>query len=161
MGIRTQWYIIQSYDALEQGNPQQSISILQHAQKIAPNDPDIYAYLGEAHFWNHQYSEALQAFTQREELLKNRPDPFLPYLQGYRGCILVEEGKLDLALPLLQQSLDQGGQEPHFYYSLAKIQLAKGNAKEAKKILEKIEQLDPCFYYRKIRELLKKNFGKI
>lgn len=156
MGFRTQWLVIQSYDALENGKPQESIAILQKANAIAPKDADIYAYLGEAYFWNHQYSEALKSFQQREQLLQNRSDPFAPYLQGYRGCILAEEGKLDEAQPLLQQSLEQGGQEPHFYYSLAKIKLSQGNYIEAKKLFEKIEQLDPCFYYRKLRKLLKK-----
>ncbi len=154
MGLRTQFLVYQYYDALDQSKFSEAIAIMQKAAVISPNDPDVFAYLGEAYFFGREYSKTLESFAKRQILLGKEKDPLEPYINGYRGCILVDKNDFLQAQALLSDAIEKGAQEPHFYYSLAKLHWTQGNWTNAKQILAKVESLDPCFCYRKIQQLM-------
>ena len=154
MAMRGETLVNKGYSALEKGDYTKAVDFLEQALKSSPETPEYYAYLGEAYFFNKQYNQAQETFAKRDELiLKNS---FLDSeIQGYRGCILLEKGEIEKAEILLKEAIEKKVQSPQIYYSLAMLYAQKENFQEAKKILKKIENLDPFFYYRKIKDLVK------
>ncbi len=154
MAIKAEALVNKGYAALEKGDYAKAVGFLEQSVKASPENPEYYAYLGEAYFFNKQYMEAENVFSKRDQLVLQ--DSFLNAdVQGYRGCILLEKGEMEKAKDLLEEAAEKKVQSPQIYYSLAMLYLKQQNLPKAKKILQKIENMDPFFYYRKIKDLLK------
>ncbi len=154
MGIQIQILVADAYAAIEKGKISEAIQILEKAITATPQNADLYAYLGEAYFLNQEYIHAQEVFLKHESLSNHKTNTFTPYITGYRGCILIAEGKIAEGQSLLEQAIQENAQEPHFYYSLAKAYFLQNKQTIAYEFMGKIEQLDPCFYYRKIQQLI-------
>ncbi|NUM35307.1 MAG: tetratricopeptide repeat protein [Candidatus Brocadiae bacterium] len=153
MAIRAEALVNKGYSCLEKGDYGDAVKFLKQVVELSPNNPEYYAYLGEACFFNKEYEQAQDAFDKRERLILQ--NSFLNSdVQGYRGCILLEQGDIEKAEALLKEAVEKKVQSPQIYYSLAMLFLRKKNFQEAKKVLKKIESMDPFFYYRKIKDLL-------
>jgi len=150
--LRTEILINKGYAAIEEGNYQSAVAQFEKATTISPSNSELYAYLGEAYFLNKEYEKARKALDKRDEIVLGE-DQLTPYVIGYRGAILLAQGEVDKAQPLLEKAIAAQVHDPQIYYDFAMLKLIKKEFLEANKLLKKIEAYDPTFYYRKIREL--------
>lgn len=152
MSIRAETLVKQGFNALEKGNYPQAVDFFKRATEGAKDNPDYYAYLGAACFFTKQYEEAKNAFAEREKLILQRD--YLHFeVEGYKACILSEEGKTEEAEKMLKEAVQQNVQSPQIYYELAILQMKRQEFREAKKNFLAMEKADPFFNYRKIQDL--------
>lgn len=155
MSIRVENLLNKGYKAMEKNNYAEAVVFIQKAVDLQPKNAELYAYLGEAYFFAGEYTKAEQAFAQRQKLILN--DTYLSTeVQGYQGCILLEQGNIVEAEKLLREAIAQNAQSPQIYYSMAVLLMKQKKDKEAEEYLRKLDILDPFFYFKKIRELRNK-----
>ena len=160
MSIRVENFLNKGYKSMEKNNYTEAVVFIQKAVDLQPKNAELYAYLGEAYFFAGEYTKAEQAFAQRQKLILN--DTYLSTeVQGYQGCILLEQGNLVEAEKLLRESIAQNAQSPQIYYSMAVLLMKQNKDKEAEEYLRKVDILDPFFYFKKIKELRKKLAEKV
>ena len=155
MNIKAQNLVNRGYSLIEQGRFAQAVEILQKAIELAPNESELYAYLGEAFYLNGQYQEANAAFAHRDELVLAN-DPLTPYIEGYRGCIYFRQGDITRASDLLEKAISNRVKDPEIYYNLGIVRMLEGKPAEAARSLKEISPLDPSFFYRKINALIQR-----
>ena len=141
-----------AYISIEKGDFGQAVSSLETACKLAPQNSEIHAYLGEAYILNEQYQKAQETFDLRDNLVLNN-HPLTPYVEGYRGRIHLEQGQLEEAKTFLQKEAVQAVDDPEILYSRALLEFLEGNNPGAIEILQKIDRLEPAYYHRKIGTL--------
>lgn len=123
------------------------------AADLCPAAGEIQAYLGETYYLNREYGKALEAFARRDELVL-QADNLTPYVEGYRGCILLEQKNYHGASLLLKKAVDRKIKDPEIYYNLGVLLMMEQKLPEAIGMLKKIDQLEPSFYSRKIQKLM-------
>lgn len=139
--------------SLEKENFAQAITCFEKAIELSPDMSELYAYLGEACYWNREYDRALDAFKRRDELVL-QADPLTPYIEGYRGCIFRQKENDPEASLLLKKAVSQNVKDPEIHYQLGILYMREGKFPEALKIFKQMDRLEPSFYYRKIRRLM-------
>lgn len=155
MSIRVENLLNKGYKSMEKNNYAEAVVFIQKAVDLQPKNAELYAYLGEAYFFAGEYTKAEQAFAQRQKLILN--DTYLSTeVQGYQGCILLEQGNIVEAEKLLREAIAQNAQSPQIYYSMAVLLMKQKKDKEAEEYLRKLDILDPFFYFKKIKELRNK-----
>lgn len=153
MKWKIQALLNKAYSQLEENKSGEGVATFENIVTLAPEQSEFYAYLGEAYFLNQEYDKAWQAFAQRDKLLL-QADPLTPYLEGYRGCILVEKHEYEKARPLLESAVAKEVKEPEIYYYLGMLYMLEGKLAKAREIIAKIDSMDPAWSYRRICRLL-------
>lgn len=152
MIFSVQTLINKGYNFIEKGEFSQAVTIFEKALKLDQKNHELLAYAGEAYYLNRQYKEAINIFDKREEYAP-RNDPLAPYIQGYRGCILIAQGKEEKGMKLLEQSISKDVKDPELFYTFGMGKM-KHHQKNAAKYLKIVNKLDPSFYHKKIRRLM-------
>jgi adenylate cyclase len=86
------------------GHPREALAAFETAMRTSPHDPLTswwMHYIAVAHFFAHEYEEAVAA---AERLIRFRPDVHAPY--RFRAAALGHLGRLDEAREALQAALD-------------------------------------------------------
>jgi len=153
MGFKVSRLLKNVYICVDKGDFAGAVAFLEQAIEISPENEELHAYLGEAYILNQQYQQALKAFATHDELIL-KSYPLTSNIEGYRGRVLLEQGKIEQAQELLEMATSQV-KDPEIYYSLGLLHLKQQDIQKAHQTLEKIEEIDPSFFYKKIQFLLK------
>ena len=154
MNWKVQQLVYKAYDEIEKGAYEKAIHHLQKAILRDAENPELYAYLGEAHYHQRDFKNAEEAFAKRDELLLKQ-NSLTPYIEGYRGCISLENNDREKAQILLEKAVQQNVEDPEIHYKLGILYYQQGKMSEALAVLAKLDKFDPSFYYRKIQSLVK------
>lgn len=157
MNWTTQLLLNKGCNQIEQGDFLGATVTFENLLSRHPANSEFCAYLGEAYFLNKQYDKALAVFQQRDALVLQN-DPLTPYIEGYRGCILFEQKNYEQARAYLEQAIEKQTKDPEIFYRLGMLYMLQGQQAKAYDILQQIDQLDPSFSYRKIKQLMEEIF---
>lgn len=113
-----------------------AVSEFEQELKLDPLNASAAYEIGEIHRDAGEFSEAQSYF---ELALKNYPD----FEEAHLGlaAVLIEDGNAGAALPHLQKAIAINADNEVSWYRLVRVERSLGNTEEAKKALEKFQQV--------------------
>ena len=125
-------------DYQENRLPEKALDALRVAEKLNPEQPDLYRQMGDVLGELGQTSAAIETL---ELAVEYEPEQVLPYLT--LGKLLQKEGQWEDAEAVYGEAskVAPKSSEPYFY--LGDLFIQRGHLKEARKNLERAVKLDP------------------
>lgn len=115
-----------------------ALDALRVAEKLNPNQPDLYRQMGEV---LAELSEPLAAIPVLEKAIEIEPDQMGPYLA--LGKVLQQEGKWEDAERVYRAAMRTAPESSETYYALGNLLLQYDKLDEAKKQLQQAVKIDP------------------
>lgn len=102
------------------------------------NDPVHYSHLGLVLYQQSDFEASKEAYQQAVKLDANRPQRFVSLAQVYRAL-----GQINHAMMALNKALEVDKENIEFLFLLATLQAESENFEEARRVIEKILEVDP------------------
>ncbi len=115
-----------------------ALEALRIAEKLNPNQPDLYRQMGEV---LTEMSEPAAAITTLEKAVKKEPDQIGPYLA--LGKVLQQEGRWERAEEVYREAMSTAPRSSETYYALGDLMFHKNRLDEARKQLRYATKIDP------------------
>ena len=115
-----------------------ALETLQIAEKMNPDQPDLYRLLGEL---QHEVGYIQEAIDTLELAIEKEPEQVGPYLS--LGRVLKHEGHWRQAEELYQEVLLMAPDSSEAHYALGDLMVQRGQLKKARKYLNQALKLDP------------------
>lgn len=115
-----------------------ALTTLQIAEKMDPNQPDLYRFLGEL---QHEVGHIKEAIATLEFAVEKEPEQVGPYLS--LGKVLKAEGHWQQAEEVYREALHIAPNSSEAHYAFADLMLQRGDIKKARKHLNRALNLDP------------------
>jgi Tfp pilus assembly protein PilF len=121
-------------------NYEQAIEILEHAGRLAPNEPHIWLYLGRCHGMRYDYDTAERYFEKAIRVEGWKTESFLKagrYCLSFRGY--------EMAARFFERALKRDGDISEILVELARIRLRQGRLDDATELLDRASQSNHDF----------------
>ena len=118
----------------------QAMDILEHAGRLAPNEPHIWLYLGRCHGMRYDYAAAERCFEKAVRVEGWKTESFLKagrYCLSFRGY--------EMAARFFERALKRDGDANEILVELARIRLRQGRLDDATELLNRASQLNHDF----------------
>lgn len=141
--------------ALLTGNIDLALKRINHATRLAPENPYIMAYQGYWYISNAEYGKALDTLEYVKSLVPDESDVWANLAVSYRFL-----GNLEKAESYAKKAESLDSKRPFIYLELARISLRQGKTQASMDYLEEAIKHDPKFtqaYISLARMLVGKN----
>jgi len=128
-----QWYAV---DLAVSGRFDEAFAQIRHAQELDPLSPIISVNVARIHYFARQYDEALRCCRTILET-----EPTFGVAHKIMGLAYEQKGMFEEALAALQRALGLLGDTPEMIGFLAHAYAISGDLEEARKLLERLEEL--------------------
>jgi tetratricopeptide (TPR) repeat protein len=121
-------------------NYEQATEILEHAGRLAPNEPHIWLYLGRCHGMRYDYATAERCFEKAIRVEGWKTESFLKagrYCLSFRGY--------EMAARFFERALKRDRKANEILVELARIYLRQGRLDDATELLDRASQLNHDF----------------
>ncbi len=115
-----------------------ALEALRIAERLDPNQPDLYRQMGEV---LAEMSQPAAAITTLETAVHKEPEQIGPYLA--LGKVLQQEGKWEQAEEVYREAMATAPKSSETYYALGDMLYHKNRFKEATKYLKQATKIDP------------------
>jgi len=115
-----------------------ALTTLQIAEKMDPDQPDLYRLLGEL---QHEVGHIKEAIATLEFAVEKEPEQVGPYLS--LGKVLKAEGHWRQAEEVYRDALRIASKSSEAHYAFADLMLQRGDIKKARQHLNRALKLDP------------------
>ena len=126
------------YDALQQGNYAQAVTLFKRVIELDPKDKTAWINLGRAHLALKQNDEAIAAFRKQTEL-----NPYDEYAYNSLGAVYVIQRKYDEAEAAFQKQIELNPLDKYAHAGLGTMYLERKQYDRAAGELEKAAALVP------------------
>lgn len=123
---------------LAEGNTAQAISMLEPAEKLSANDPQILSMLAAAYTARGNHNRAT-AYLERATQAGNAP----PALESSLGFSLMSAGRTDAAMEQLERVYRKNPAQGRAGYALAILYMKKGEPDKAVEIAQQMAKREP------------------
>jgi Tfp pilus assembly protein PilF len=131
----------EAYEAQMAGDLERAVDLYRESLALHPT-AEAHTFLG----WTfHFQGKSQEAIEECKRAIEVDPDFGNPY--NDIGAYLIEENRLDEAIPWLEQAIVAKRYEPrHFpYFNLGRIYLAKGSINRARQLFQRALEIEPRY----------------
>ena len=128
----------QAENLLKQGQTKQAARLLNEATRLDPNNGHYARRLGQVQSSLKIHGQAIMNLSQAAQLLPGDPGPLLDLAKLFEAL-----GKRKKAHEQYAKALDRQGENPEALKGLTRMEIARGQFKEAGKLLIQLRILEP------------------
>lgn len=121
----------------DQRQPAKALEAIRVAEKMDPNQPDLYRLMGEI---QHEVGHIYDAIATLRRAVQQEPEQVGPYIS--LGRVLKQEGHWDEAEEIYNQAINIVPESSEAHYAMGDLMLQRGNRRKARKYLQQALKLD-------------------